>query len=353
MLPVHVILVNYKRVADTIECVESLLRSDYPELRIIIVDNNSADDSLERLQRWATGEEPYASPATAPAAMRSLSWPPVPKPVDHAVWPARGPGVADALPRVLIISNTTNEGFAGANNRAMRLLLNAGCVGYACLINNDMVVASGTIRAMIKAIEGSDRIAAMGAVMLEYQEPDRVQMVGGSKLSTFGTSKPFGAGLKRGSVPHDYDIGYVSGGALLTRISTLRDIGLLDEDFFLYAEDRDWGVRMLKGGYRLQYAADAEIWHKGSITVGTGSTFQDYHVVRAQLQFVRKHTPMLVPLVLGYSFARSLAPKMLRGQWRRAVAVLRAYVDFLRPDTKRDRSPSNVGAVHPSRASSP
>jgi GT2 family glycosyltransferase len=146
--------------------------------------------------------------------------------------------------------------------------------------------------------------------------------------------------LHRTAVRADYELGYVSGGLLLTRPETLRAVGLLDEYFFLYAEDRDWGLRLEHAGYRNSYAVDAEVWHKGSLTVVPRSPFQDYHVVRAQLQFVRKHTPWLLPFALIHSLVRSLAPKIARLQWERGKAVLRAYTDFvsLRASPSRNHS---------------
>jgi GT2 family glycosyltransferase len=327
-LPVYVVLVNYNRGADTIECLESVLRSDYAALKVIVVDNCSENDSVERMRRWASGEDPYVAPAGAPASIRQLTWPPIRKPIEHRVVAASDANTSE-LPRLLIVKNSSNAGFAEANNCAMRLLLSANLSGYVCLINNDMVVAPDAIREMVATVECGSRIGAVGGVMLEYMDPDRVQMVGGAKRSSFVRTTPFGAGLSRTAVPADYDLEYVSGGLLLAPLQTLRDVGLLDVAFFLYAEDLDWGIRMLNAGYRLAYSNAAYVWHKGSITIGPKSPFQDHHVVLAQLTFVRKHSTWLVPAAFVYSVARSLLPKVIRGEGDRARAVLTAYAEFL------------------------
>jgi GT2 family glycosyltransferase len=340
--PVHVILVNYNRAADTIECLESLLRSDYPNLRIVVVDNCSEDDSVDQLRKWAEGNTLFTPPADVHPELRSLSWPPVNKPVDfaiHSTFDLAGP-----TPRLLVISNESNEGFAGANNRAIHLILDRGSPGYVCLINNDMVVSGSAIRAMVEIIRRDGRLAAVGAVMLHYNNPSRVQMVGGGALSRLGSSKPFGAGQPRESVSADHPLGYVSGGALLIHTDTIREIGLLDSAFFLYAEDRDWGARMLAAGYRLGYATGAEVWHKGGVTVVPRSPFQDYHVVRAQLQFVRKNNPALLPVAVVHSLLRSVAPKLLRGEWLRLRSIWQAYADTLwsRPVPSHFRAKNSI-----------
>ena len=328
--PVHVVLLNYNGWGHTIECLESLLRSDYDDTRIVVVDNGSTDGSVERIQAWASGTQPVD--ASGAGALGHLSSPPVRKPVALRLLTraesdaALSPGGA----RLTLIANGRNEGFAVGNNVALRWLLARERSGYACLINNDMVVAPDAVRRMVERLESDAGIAAVGGVVLDYFKPDIVQMVGGASMSPLGMTRVFGAGLRREDVPATVPLDFVGGGCLLIRIETLRHVGLLDERFFLYGEDCDWGIRMRRNGYRLEYARDSLVWHKGGQTTGNASPFQDYHLVRATLQYVRKHSPVLALPAFAYSLYRSLAPKIVRRQWTRARAVLNAYADFAR-----------------------
>jgi GT2 family glycosyltransferase len=321
---IFVVLVNLNRWRDTIECLESVLRSDYPALRVVLVDNGSTDDSVAQITAWATGERPYEKPASGP--LTAMSWPPVSKPIEHVVLSReRAEREQNPLPTFTLIANPENSGFAVGNNIALRAILASAATGYALLINNDMVVARDAATALEAEIRRDDRIAAIGGLVLDFAQPDLVQMVGGAHTTGLGMVTVLGAGLRRDQVPEKVALGFVGGGLLLIRLATLREVGLLDESFFLYGEDYDWGARMLRHGYRLTYSTRAVVWHKGSVTVERGSPFQDYHLVRGTLRFVRKHRPRLFPVALGYSIIRSLMPKLVRGQWDRARAVLRAY----------------------------
>jgi GT2 family glycosyltransferase len=333
--PVFVVLVNHNRWGDTIECLESVLRSDHPHTHVVLVDNGSSDGSIDRILAWAHGSQEHARPAGAPPDVVRLSWPPIPKPITTALVSraARETRRSPPWPALTIIDNAQNEGFSIANNVAMRLMLASDVRGYALLINNDMVIAPSAIDALVAAIEAQRGVAAMGAVMLDYHRPNMVQIAGGGWYSRFAASRANGSGMPRGTVPEGTDLGYVGGGCLLIHVETLRHVGLFDERFFLYGEDGDWGTRMKQLGYRLSYTTAAELWHKGGVTTVNGSPFQDYHIVRAQLQYIAKHSPRLIAAGVGYWMMRALAPKLVRGQWRRAAAVLRALRHFNRSAT--------------------
>jgi hypothetical protein len=325
---VHVVLLNTNGWRDTVECLESVLRSDYDNLAVIVVDNASTDGSLERLGAWARGHEPGRR-AENPALDRQ-SWPPVPKPVECAVVPAsefRGDG-----PRVTFVASSGNIGFAGGNNLALRPLVDTRREGYVLVLNNDTVIAPDAVTALVRALRKDELLAAVGGVILDYWKPDLVQVVGGGRMSHVTGSAMLDGGQRRDDVrePAPNSLGYVSGACVLIRLETLRRVGLLDERYFIYAEDADWGVQMRAQGYQLGCAMDAIVWHKGSQTMVAGSPFQDYHLVLSSLQFVRKNAPQWVPVAAMYSIVRCLAPKLVRFQWTRARAVLRAYAAFVR-----------------------
>jgi GT2 family glycosyltransferase len=328
--PVFVVLVNFNGWSDTIECLESVLRSDYPNTRVVVVDNGSRDDSIARLVEWAKGERRHEPESTA---LRHLSWPPVAKDfqfavvdLDRAAAVLEGPDV----PVVTFIETRRNLGFAGGNNVALRALMSSRWKGYACLINNDMVIAPHALSALanVAGIEGDS--AAVGGVILEYDRPQVVEAVSGGSMSRLGMAETWGAGLPVDQVRAPAALGYISGGCLLMSLEMLRRVGVMDERYFLYAEDADWGERMRNAGYRLACAVDAHVWHKGSRATGARSPFQDYYLVRSTLMFVRAHAPRLVPVAAAYSVIRSLLPKLMRLQWPRAKAVLRAYADYAR-----------------------
>src|SRR4051812_10827398 len=99
---VYAVIVNFNGWRDTVECLESVLRSDYDTLRVIVVDNASTDDSVHRLADWAAGHWPYTPSRVT--RLSTFSTPPVAKPVDHVVM-AAGSATLDegvALPTLTI-----------------------------------------------------------------------------------------------------------------------------------------------------------------------------------------------------------------------------------------------------------
>jgi GT2 family glycosyltransferase len=336
---VHVVILNYNGWADTIECLESLVRSDYENMRAIVVDNASRDGSMQELLRWVTGDRAFEPPSNRHA--RRYTTPPVRKPIDHIVvdqHEAETLFAGNSQPTITFISSAANRGFAGGNNVALKPLLDASVDGYVCLFNNDMVIAPTAISALVHRIERESGLGAVGGVILDYTEPDVVQALGGARMTRLGTSHVYGAGSHRATLVEPDHLGYVSGGCLLTRLETLRRVGLMEEAYFLYAEDADWGERMRNHGYHFGCAIDAFTWHKGSQTTGAKSPFQDYYLVRGALMFVRKHSPAWLPAAAAYLGMRCLVPKVVRGEWERARSVMKAYADYAALEWPRTRS---------------
>jgi hypothetical protein len=306
---VYAMIINFNGWRDTIECLESVYRSDYPALRVMILDNASRDGSLDRIREW----------------------------VD-----AKLQGVSNAC-RPELMALGANLGFAGANNVGLRHLLTreAGGGAYAWLLNNDTVVDPSALRRMVELAESDATIGAVGATLLRHADPERLETAGGG---TFGEWHGMIATIRSGTSrdaprPAPARIDFISGTCMLVPKRTVERVGLMDERYFLYGEDIDWGAQIRESGLRLAYCAAAEVWHKGGRSTEHGSPLHDYYCVKSSLLLVHKRNPMLLPLALAYSSARCALPKVVRGEWRRLRAVMRAYVDFVKQVAGKTRPP--------------
>jgi GT2 family glycosyltransferase/ADP-heptose:LPS heptosyltransferase len=308
---VRILLLNWNNATDTIECLESVFALDYDRFDVVLCDNGSTDGSVERIAAWAA---------------------------------ARGTPVP-----LRILEIGANLGFAGGNNVGLRAILAEGGAEYVWLLNNDTVVAPGTLRALVERARETPSVGAVGGTMLEYHAPHRVQGVAGGRLSLWhGMMSHIGYG-RPASAPRRQPrrLDFVSGCCLLMPVSVLEEVGLLDERFFMYGEDYDWSVRMRHHGKVLVYAPSAEVWHKGGGTSVYGSPVHDYGNVIAPLLLIAKHHPWRLPVAVAYSLYRCLLPKIVRLEWRRLVIVLTVYRDLLlrrsRP-TRGGRPPARVAA---------
>jgi len=270
------IVPTWNRRAEVVDCVASLLASDYGDLAIVVVDNGSVDGTGEALaQRY--GEA------------------------------------------ITVLRNETNLGYAGGNNRGIRWALDRGA-RYVCLVNNDARVSAGFVRAMVDVARGDDRIGALGCRNLELEDPTRLWGAYGELTYGPFVVRMAGQGAADGErwwIRRDVD--WVIGNGSLWSCAAIGAVGLLDEDFFAYHDDVDWSVRFHRGGYRVHYAGDISILHRG----GGTSDIREEHVFplpyflgRNGVLFARKHAAPAD--LLRYAFWSTAA---MLGRWVRAGAA--------------------------------
>ena len=327
--PLYVALINYNGWRNVIECLETLMRSDYRNLRVLVLDNGSTDGSIDRIRAWAAGTLAAPLPQGQLAALVPN---PVPKPIATALASKTAVETSEAaitwpVTPLLVVDCGSNLGFAGANNVALRFVLRAEEDARVLLLNDDTVVAPTALSAMAAVVSDS---TAVGATLLQYHAPERIETLGGATVTMWNAmSRLIGWNAPRSGERPAVIMDFISGCCLMMTRNVLERVGLLDERFFIYSEDTDWGVRARKAGITLTYAPSAEVWHKGSSTAGPRSAFQDYHMTKSAIHFVRKYGGALVfPVSMTFIMTRFSLPKIARRQWGRLKAVSRGFVDF-------------------------
>ncbi|WP_073112388.1 glycosyltransferase [Hymenobacter daecheongensis] len=202
------------------------------------------------------------------------------------------------FPEVILIENKANPGFSKANNQAMRVAQGE----YVLLLNPDTVVEEDTFRACCDFMDAHPDGGGLGVTMLDGQgkflpESKRglpTPLVAFYKIfglaSLFPKSRTFGR-YHLGFLPNDqnHEIEVLSGAFMLMRKAALDQVGLLDEDYFMYGEDIDLSYRLLQGGWKNYYFAGTRIIHyKGESTKRTSVNYV-FVFYRAMVIFARKH----------------------------------------------------------------
>jgi len=245
---VFIIVVNWNGVADTLECLESLRHLDYPNFQVVLVDNASVDDSVEIVRRKA--------------------------------------------PSTRIIANTRNLGFTGGNNVGIRYALENGA-DYVWLLNNDTIVDRNALSSFLKAADSDPAIGILGSKIYYYSERSVLSFAGATIDWGKGRSPHVGRGESdRGQYDTVRDVERVSGCSMLVKKDVCDRVGLLDDDFFLYAEDVDWCVRARIAGFRCVYVPASMVFHKeaASMKAKDGkSTLFLYYNTRNFLKMITKH----------------------------------------------------------------
>lgn len=243
---VTVVVLTWNGREDTLACVESVLTLDYPRFRTLVVDNASTDGTAAALQQR------YGS-------------------------------------RVEILRNDANLLYAGGMNVGIEWARRAGA-DYVLLLNNDIVLDAGMLRALVASAAVDERIAAVGPKIYYSAQPQRLWFAGGELSLWRGWPRHTGLRqMDRGQYDSARDVDYLTGCALLVRTKTFDDVGLLDAGFRMYAEDADWCLRARGKGYRLRYAPAARMWHKVSASAGATSWFKIRRRFRSQMRLLRRH----------------------------------------------------------------
>jgi GT2 family glycosyltransferase len=273
MKTVAVVVLNWNGWRDTVACIQSLKQLNYLNFRIWVVDNASSDESVERIR--------------------------------------------EAFPDLDILQSGANLGFGGGCNVGIRRALDVGAE-YIWLINSDTRVAPDALLQMVEQAEACPRAGAVGSVIYEMDEPDRVQVWGGGLVNLW-----LGQSHHR-LVPGSVD--FVSGASVLLRAEAVRDVGLFDDQmFFMYWEDTDLGFRLRKAGWQLDVASQAKVWHKQSASLGLESPLLVEYGTCSAVRFLRRHAP--VPWVsIPLMGLLRIGKRLLRGDWIRLRAFCRGWV---------------------------
>lgn len=203
-------------------CLDSLARTDYPELSVTVIDNGSTDGSQEYVRR---------------------------------TYPWAG-----------LLALEENVGFSAAYNRFVEQTTSP----FVTLLNNDTVAVDASwIQALVAVLEGDPSIAAASCKMQYLSRPDLLNSVGGRAYWWTGSFDIGDGEPDRGQYDHPpLEPFAFCGGAAMVRVAAVREVGGFDERLFAYREDFDLSWRLRLRGYRIAYVPDARVLHAGGAAWG-------------------------------------------------------------------------------------
>jgi GT2 family glycosyltransferase len=288
---VLIIILNWNGKEDTLVCLKSLQQIDYPNVSLLVIDNASSDDSVAVLRQ--------------------------------------------AYPNVRLLENQANLGFVGGNNQGLEIAAQEG-YDYAFLLNNDTEVAPDFLSHLVGVAKSDPKIGIVGPNIYYFTEPRILWSAGGRVDWQSGETTMIGIGLEQsglGETP--YAVDFVTGCALLIKMSVVAQAGPLDKRFFLYYEETEWCVRVTRAGYRILLVPAAKIWHKISPKAREDSPQVHYYMTRNRLLFLRCiRASWRAWAVTWFQNIRTLLSWTLRPKWRckapQRRAMFQAVVDFSR-----------------------
>jgi GT2 family glycosyltransferase len=249
MKKVCVVILNWNGRDLTLRCLEDLRKSNYPEVTAVIVDNGSADGSIE--------------------------------------------AIAKAFPDVVIIRNVANRGWAGGSNQGIAWGLDRGA-DYLLTLNNDAWGDPAMISHLVAAAtELEDRAVTIPKIYLGSDSKRFWFAVGRVKLAAGMFSNPAFNQIDDGRYDSTCDAEYASGCCMLIPRGIVESIGGFDHTFFSYVEDVEWSIRCRRAGFHIALSPRAKLWHDVSVTGKKRPAMMRYYLTRNHLWTLRRHASAL------------------------------------------------------------
>ncbi len=310
-----VIVLNWNGADDTILCIGSLAQQTGDTPDIILVDNNSQDNSVEVL-------EDYCKNSRIP---------------------------------IHFIKNTTNSGFAGGNNTGFHYALEKG-YKYIGTLNPDATANNHWCSHLVSELALHSE-AGLATGILARADQKHIDTTG-EQYAIWGIPSPRGRDGLLADAPKEaaYIFGS-TGGGFIARADMLRDIGLFDEKFFMYFEDVDFSFRAQLAGYKVRYTPKAIAYHKLSVSsnkvpgLAVYNTFKNLpmlYVKNMPLQLWWQTYPRFVlayTLILGNAVVRGRGLPALKGWMKSWLLVPHMFRERRRIQRTRRVSVSYIDSI--------
>ncbi|WP_235715944.1 glycosyltransferase family 2 protein [Acetivibrio cellulolyticus] len=233
-----VVILNYKGLEDTIECIESLkkVKSKY-NVSLVVVDNASGDGSDD--------------------------------------------GIKDRFDDIIMIESEANLGYSGGNNLGIRYAIEHEA-DYVIIINNDTIVEEDFIDGLVVNYDKDTGMCA--PIIYYYDNKDDIWSSGGKYFKFKGSYS-----MTKGKIDKPTEFDFASGCCFLVSRNILERVGLLPEEYFLYLEDTDFCYNIRKKGLKIKVVPQSKIYHKVSKSTGGKSPLNIYYSSRNKLIFILKN----------------------------------------------------------------
>jgi hypothetical protein len=285
---VAIIILNLNGWKDTIECLKSLCAIDYPAYDIVVVDNGSKDDSVEKIKEYA-----YET-VTLGSKIFELHSDSHSKGIGEENEKCKEQAGLIFRQNLVLMKNERNYGFAEGNNIGIRYVKTGLKPDYFLLLNNDVVVDTKFLGELVEIGERDPKIGVIGPKIYYYDFKGRRDVINfaGEDLVVWKVQGIRYGGGEIDEGQHDSlrEVDKIDGSCMLIKREVIEEVGLLDSDFFSYWEETDFCSRAKRKGYKMMYVPTAKIWHK--IAMSTGGLFSPiriYYLARNRLLFAGKN----------------------------------------------------------------
>ena len=272
MPKIAVVVLNWNRKKDTLECLKSLdqIKAKTFHLDVVVVDNGSTDGSVTAIKNYKVKNF-----------------------------------------KKHLVELGQNLGFAGGNNAGVSYALSLNS-DFVMVLNNDTIIDASCITALLTGAKRHPKAAILSPKIYfahgfefhkkryKSDELGKVIWYAGGQMdwnnvygSNYGVDE-----VDKGQFNEERKIDFATGACFLARTEALKKTGLFDERYYLYLEDAELSQRVKAKGFEIWYIPGGVIWHKVSQSSGVGSDLNDYYITRNRLLFGMAYAPIRAKIAL-------------------------------------------------------
>ena len=241
---IGIVICNYNKQDYIVNCIQSVMDSSIQDFDIYVVDNASTDDSVKQIQ------EQFGD-------------------------------------KVTLLVNRENLGGSGGFNTGLREALKHEHQ-YIMLMDNDIVVDKKAVEELYLFMEQHHDVGMVGSKVYFMDYPDQIWGYGGNiDWKQYKQKDQYKNCIDSDAIPEISYCDYVAACSLMTRTDTIRKVGLMPEENFIYWDDMEWGYRFNEAGYKVAVCGKSKIWHKAGGR-NAGNTFIHYYMWRNRIRFFLK-----------------------------------------------------------------
>ena len=293
-IDISIIIVNYKKFTDTIDCINSLNKQITKlNFNIIIVENNSQNNSEEKLKVYCDEN------------------------------------------KIFMLKATENRGYCAGNNIGIKFALDNFEVKYIWILNPDTIVDENTMQRLFDYAETKDDLGILGCKLIYYPDTEYVQALGGGN---FGIQKNglLGPGkhiyhLRASNeiLPKDVTLDLIIGASMFIPKKIFEVCGLMDESFFLYSDENEFCLRVSQFGFKHYAISDAIVFHKEGWRQADQKLMTVYYAKRNSLLMTKKLFPKYLFRNVFFSYlSKSVLLFLLKRNWKALKLYFKAIYDF-------------------------
>jgi len=260
---VNLFVLNWNGRDLTLDCLSSLEKITYPNVKIYVIDNGSSDNSVTEIR--------------------------------------------NQFPDYEIIGLPENYGFARGNNAGFELVKQKA--DYTIFLNNDTIVDPNFVEPLINAMESNSTVKQSTPKIFYADNLDYIWFGGGKVSLWAGWIRHLGIRQKDSmQFSFNRNVDYATGCCVCMRTVDFESIGMFDESFLMYGEDVDLSLRFRKQGGQILFVPESKIWHKVSSSIGTQFSIRKWKRKNiGKMKLVTKHVhPVQLPIVMPLAILVSI-----------------------------------------------